>query len=317
MPDERPARDDGKDDDKATLAERFARKLSERRDARAASSPQSITPSLAPSPAAKRPQAAVSEAAAAAPPPPKGEEETPVIPIEIQFKQLESRGFITPQTENTQTVEEFRLIKRQIMRIAFADDGGGINENGNVIMITSAGPGAGKSFVALNLAISFSLERDFYVLLVDADNRSHAVSDMLGVGQDQPGLVDILVDDKLEMKDIIRRTSIPNLSFISAGRPHLHGSELMASKQMAGCLTDITNRYPDRIIFIDAPPLLTSTEGLVLAPHVGQSVVVVEKDHTTKKALNQALDRLQGCPEISSVLYNDPHGRRSFGKFSL
>jgi len=300
-----------------SLAERVARKLSEGKDKASPVAPKSAlerpapAPTPPPVPAAPAPAAAppAAEAPAAAPPPPP-----PQNVIDIPLDKLRAAGFITPNSGTGGVVEEFRLIKRQLMRSAFDEDNRVMRERGNVIMVTSALPGEGKSFVALNLAISFSLELDFYVLLVDVDNHRHQISTYLGLPKGEAGLVDVLVDQDLQMRDIIRRTSIANLSVIAAGRPRPNGTEILASKNMAGLLDDLTKRYPDRIIVIDVPPLLNSTEGLVLAPHVGQAVVVVEKDRTTKRALNQALDRLRACPEVGCVLYSDHGAGKSIGK---
>lgn len=298
MSDEEPAKSGPK-----TLAERVAQKLAESKEKPAGDNPVKATPRPTPPPVASVPPPA--------PPPPPGPLSQP---IDIPLDKLKNAGFLTPNAGNKDLVEEFRLIKRQIMRSAFDEDNRVMREHGNVIMVTSPLPGEGKSFIALNLAISFSLELDFYVLLVDVDNARHQISKYLGVSFEEPGLVDILVDQQLQMRDVIRRTSIGNLSFIAAGRPHPNGTELLASKNMGEMLDDLTKRYPDRIIVIDAPPLLSSTEGLVLAPHVGQAVVVVEKDKTTKRTLNQALERLQACPEVGCVLYADSGHGKSFGK---
>jgi len=298
-----------------SLAERVARKLAEGKDKASPVEPKSAieppAPTPVPSPVAAEPASAAPRPAAEAPsavPP------APQSVIDIPLDKLRAAGFITPNSGSGGVVEEFRLIKRQLMRSAFDEENRVMRERGNVIMVTSALPGEGKSFVALNLAISFSLELDFYVLLVDVDNHRHQISTYLGLPKGEAGLVDVLVDDKLQMRDVIRRTSIGNLSVIAAGSPRPNGTEILASKNMAGMLDDLTKRYPDRIIVIDAPPLLNSTEGLVLAPHVGQAVVVVEKDRTTKRALNQALDRLRACPEVGCVLYSDHGAGKSIGK---
>jgi receptor protein-tyrosine kinase len=304
-----------------SLAERVARKLSEGKDKASPVASKSAlerpAPAPAPAPAPTPPPVVAAPIAAAAPPAAQAPSAPPPAPqnvIDIPLEKLRAAGFITPNSGSGGVVEEFRLIKRQLMRSAFDEDNRVMRERGNVIMVTSALPGEGKSFVALNLAISFSLELDFYVLLVDVDNHRHQISTYLGLPKGEAGLVDVLVDQDLQMRDVIRRTSISNLSVIAAGRPRPNGTEILASKNMAGLLDDLTKRYPDRIIVIDVPPLLNSTEGLVLAPHVGQAVVVVEKDRTTKRALNQALDRLRACPEVGCVLYSDHGAGKSIGK---
>ncbi len=332
------SRDPDDKDESGTLAERFARKLAERRlaerqvadaakaAAKAAAKGSTPSPSAAPAaptkttliaatPAPTIPPATLSSDAATAtdavepPATPAPTPEPPDRTVRIDFNRFKARGIITPDNENSAAIEEFRFIKRQVIRMSYSDSNEKIRDNGNVIMVTSAVAGEGKSISALNLAISFSLELDFYVLLVDADNRRHTITDLMGVDPNDAGMVDLLVDPQLQMRDIIRRTSIPNLTFIPAGRPHPRGTEILASKQMATTMNDMTKRYPDRIIIIDTPPLLASTEGVVLSSHVGHAIVVVEKHRTTKRSLHQALARLKGCPEVSCILSVDTEGR--------
>lgn len=221
--------------------------------------------------------------------------------LEINFNRLRAAGFLTPTAPRTGLMEEFRLIKRQLLKFAFADSPKGQNAQGNVVMVTSGLPSEGKTFVALNLAMSFATERDLYVLLIDGDSHRHSLSDLLGAER-KAGLVDMLTDQQLQPRDVLQRTNIPNLTFLPSGKSHPLGAELMASKQAGAVMQDFSKRYPDRIIIIDTPPVLASTEPAVLASYVGQTIVVVEKDRTAKKALRRTLEMLEGCPSISCVL---------------
>ena len=238
---------------------------------------------------------------------------TPV--IQINFRRLQTQGFITPTVERNSTTEEFRVIKRQLLKSAFTEERQRRSDNSNVFMVTSSVPAEGKTFISLNLAMSLALERDLYVLLVDADNHRHSLTDQIGGNPNQTGLVDLLVDPSLQLHDIIQRTSIPNLSFIPAGRPHPHGSELLASKEMAAMMKELAMRYPDRLVIIDTPPLLASTEGVVLSSHVGHAIVVVEKDRTSKRSLHRTLQMLEGCQEVSCILNRDTT-EQSFSQYA-
>jgi len=231
-------------------------------------------------------------------------------PLAINVNRLASFGYLTPQTERSNLTEEFRVIKRQVLKSAFEEGRTRRTDSSNILMVTSTSPAEGKTFVSLNLAMSLSMERDYYVLLIDGDNHRHSLTDIFGIEPGQDGLVDLMVDRDLHLRDIIRRTTIPNLSFIPAGRPYAHGAELLSSKEMATLMQDIAQRYPDRIIIIDTPPLTASTEGAVLSSHVGHALVVVEKDRTTKRQLQQTLQMLEGCPEVSCVLNMETSGQR-------
>jgi len=303
-----------------SLAERVVGKLT-RQDggaghqdklaARQAAATEESRPKAPEAPPAKAAVPAKPEAAPAKPPvaePVTAEPSQP--PLEINFNRLASFGFITPSTERSNLTEEFRVIKRQVLKTAFEEGHNRRTENSNIIMVTSTSPAEGKTFVSLNLAVSLSMERDYYVLLIDGDNHRHSLTDIFGIEPGQDGLVDLMVDRKLNLRDIIRRTNIPNLSFIPAGRPYAHGAELLSSKEMASIMQDIAQRYPDRIVIIDTPPLTASTEGAVLSSNVGHALVVVEKDRTTKRQLQQTLQMLEGCPEVSCVLNMDTAAQR-------
>ncbi len=224
--------------------------------------------------------------------------------LDINFAKLQAAGFITPDSSRTASTEAIRGIKRQLLKTAFPHGRKGIsggNNHDNVIMVTSAMPGEGKTFVALNLAMSFCAERDLFILLIDGDGHRRNLGGLLDA-REGGGLVDILVDKTLQVGDLIQRTSIANLSFVSGGRSHPHSAELLASKQFGLLMQDLSARYPDRIIIIDTPPVLASTEAVVLSGHVGQTLVVVEKDRTTVRQLQRTLEMLEGGRNIGCVL---------------
>lgn len=222
--------------------------------------------------------------------------------LHINFKKLQAAGFITPQSGRTGSTEEFRVIKRQLLKGTFDEDGRRRSDNSNVIMVGSSVPGEGKTFTSLNLAMSLSMERDLHVLLVDADNHRHGLSSLLEARHAKVGLMDMLVDKTIQPRDIMLRTDVTNLTFIPAGLPHSHAVEMLASKEMERIMTELATRYPDRLIIIDTPPLLASTEGVAMSSLVGHVIIVVEKNRTTKRALNRALEMLEDCENVSVVL---------------
>lgn len=224
--------------------------------------------------------------------------------LDINFAKLQAGGFITPQSPRSAHTEAIRGIKRQLLKNAFPNGrkgGTGSNNHDNVIMVTSSMPGEGKTFTSLNLAISLCAEHDLFVLLIDGDGHRRFLGGLLGASEGA-GLVDILTDKSLQISDLIQRTSIPNLSFVSGGRSHPHSAELLASKQFGLLMQDLAVRYPDRIIIIDTPPVLVSTEALVLSGHVGQILVIVEKDRTSIRQLERTLGMLEGGRNIGCIL---------------
>ena len=183
--------------------------------------------------------------------------------------------------------DEYRRIKRPLLSNAFGKSAS-LLERGNLILVTSAIPGEGKTFTAMNLALSMAYEQNHTVLLIDCDVGRFAASRMLGI-DDKPGLVDLLVNSDFSVGDAILRTDIPTLSLISAGKQHEFVTELLASRRMSELVSEIGERYDDRVIIFDGPPMLSTPQTQVLASLVGQVVFVVEAVKTPQSAVEEAL----------------------------
>ena len=220
--------------------------------------------------------------------------------IDIDFARLKARGFVTPDAGTTQIAEEFRVIKRPIIRNALGQAGARV-KNGNLIMVTSALPGEGKTFTSINLAMSIATEVDSTVLLVEGDVAHPSLPELLGAPHG-PGLLDLMTRDDLDFSDALVKTNIDKLSLLPAGSRHRRSTELLASEQMASLLREVASRYRDRIIIFDSPPLLATTEARVLAANMGQIVMVVAADATSQHAVNQALATVEGCDIVMMVL---------------
>lgn len=219
----------------------------------------------------------------------------------IDLTRLHGLGMVTPDEEKTQIVEEFRIIKRPLITNAFNQGAKRIN-NGNLIMVTSAIAGEGKSFCAINLAMSIAMEMDHTVLLIDADVASPSIPKYLGV-KNERGLLDVILDDKLELADVMMKTNVEKLSILTSGRKSRHSTELLASQSMSDLLTEIAQRYRERIIIFDSPHLLLTSESRVLASQMGQIVLVVEAETTPQKVVMEALRQLESCEAIN-LIYN-------------
>ena len=218
----------------------------------------------------------------------------------INLARLHRMGVVAPDAEKSQIAEEFRIIKRPLIANAFGQGAARV-KNGNMIMITSSLPGEGKSFCAINLAISMALEMDRTVLLIDADVAKPRVPEYLGIHADL-GLLDVLQDKNLKLSDVMIKTDIAKLTILPAGRTYKRATELLASDAMTRLVEDIGNRYPDRIILFDSPPLLATSEASVLATHMGQIVMVVEAERTSQEAVREALSHIQSCEVVNMLL---------------
>lgn len=229
--------------------------------------------------------------------------------VELNVDLLHERGLLTRADERSALAEEYRMIKRPLLANAF---GANPVENGNLIMVTSALPGEGKSFTAINLAISIAMELDRTVLLVDADVAKPSLPSYLGFNADH-GLLDILSQDTRDLSHVILRTNIDKLSLLPAGRTYARATELLASEAMHRLVAELSSRYPDRIVVFDSPPLLVTSESSVLASHMGQIVMVAEADKTPQSALREALKRLEGACDVVGMVLNKSSSQNAGG----
>lgn len=210
--------------------------------------------------------------------------------IDVDLKRLDALGFATLSTDRRLIFEEFRQIKRKLINNAFGPLSSTLN-HANLIMVSSSRPSEGKTFTAVNLALSIALEQDKTVLLVDADVLRPNVSRTLDI-QLPVGLTDYLSDDRYNAGDIIFSTNVERLKVIAAGRPHHLSTELLASDKMAKLAQEFATRYPDRIVIVDAPPLLGVNETSILAAMCGQALIVCEEKRTNLNELEKAISML-------------------------
>ncbi|WP_426089915.1 XrtA-associated tyrosine autokinase [Janthinobacterium sp. PSPC1-1] len=219
----------------------------------------------------------------------------------LNLARLAEQGMLTQEGGRSSVAEDFRIIKRPLLRQARASGAEAIR-HGNLIVVTSAMPGEGKTYCAVNLAMSIAMEMDITVLLVDADVARPSVLKVLGLPP-EPGLMDVLLDPQLAMGDVILKTNVANLRILPAGRSNKHATELLASRAMSRLLAEIASRYSDRIVVFDSPPLLITSEAHALVGQMGQVVMVVEAETTTQHAVKEALRQIDSCEHIH-LIYN-------------
>ena len=220
--------------------------------------------------------------------------------LHIDFDVLKKMGAILPDDSRSKIKEEYKHIKRPLLQKATAQSVR--THQSNLIMITSAYSGEGKTFCSLNLALSIAVERDRRVLLVDADVVKPGLGRILGM-QDKVGLVEYLNGNVKSLSDILLATNINNLTILPAGKTHHLSHELLASNVMSDLAEEMATRYPDRIIIFDSPPILVTSEAKVLSQLVGQIVLVVEQDKTSQSAVKDALAKLDPA-KMSGLILN-------------
>jgi exopolysaccharide/PEP-CTERM locus tyrosine autokinase len=276
-----------------SVVERTIRKLQEEKQAAA----ESGAPPSAPQPEIS-PPASVTPPRAALP-------RTRSAPIVLDRGVLRGAGLLPPEPDMKALARQYRNIKHPLVAQAI---GRGVPRapKGHLIMIASAMSGEGKSFTALNLALSLALEKDINVLLVDADVAKPQLSQVLGLRQAR-GLLDALREADVDVETLIHPTDVPNLSFLPAGEGAEEATELLSSSRMERIATQLGQSDPARIVLFDSPPLLQTTESGALTRVAGQIVVVVRAEWTPQPVLLDALKVLDGHPSVSLVLNQSQH----------
>jgi exopolysaccharide/PEP-CTERM locus tyrosine autokinase len=224
--------------------------------------------------------------------------------VDLDFGALVAMGLLAPGAPRSRVADQYRVIKRPLIKNAVGKGAATLN-HANLIMVTSALAGEGKSFTSLNLAMSIAAEFDHTVMLVDADVARPSLLRMLGLPPG-PGLLDVL-EGRLDLSDVLLRSNIDKLTLLPSGTPQPRATELLASESMRQLLDDMARRYPDRIIIFDSPPLLLTTESRVLATQMGQILMVVHAEQTPQGAVQQALATIESCP-LKMLLLNQSRG---------
>ena len=218
--------------------------------------------------------------------------------VRIDLERLRRQSIILPDDKRTLIAEVFRRIKRQILlNLSHPKNG----TRPNLVMVTSSVPGEGKSFCAVNLALSIAQEMDHTVLLVDGDIARPSFPNIFGV-EAAKGLMDVLLDRQIQLSDVLCRTDIGKLMLLLAGTAHPHATEVLASDAMRALLTDLSGRDPHRVVIFDSPPLMAASEASVLAGQMGQVVVVVEAGKTTEALVKDALGRIESSNVVGLLL---------------
>ena len=218
----------------------------------------------------------------------------------LDEEQLIRRGLLAPLDQAIPIADEFRRIKRPLIDNVIKNPFD-TEEHMNLIVVASALPGAGKTFCSVNLAASISLERELTVLLVDADVAKPHISTSFGL-RDAPGLIDILEDETRSIEEVLVRTDLNDVQVLPAGPKHSQSTELLASDRMAEIMDELSTRYPDRIIIMDSPPLLITSEAPAVASQAGQIALVVESGKTSSEEIQEALELLDADKAINVIL---------------
>jgi Mrp family chromosome partitioning ATPase len=234
----------------------------------------------------------------------------------IDRDKLRGLGMIVPDGAVSRLLEEFRIVKRQLLAQAGELRQQGSGDATQRILICSPHPGDGKTFCAVNLALAVAAEKESEVLLVDADFAKPSVLDVLGL-PDGPGLMDALTDPKADVADYVQGTDVPGLWVLPAGNATNTDAEFLGTSRAAEVIARLTEGAPHRVVIFDSPPVLAASPVAELAKYAGQAVLVVRADRTGQGAVEDAMSLLSACPNIQLLLNAttfSPSGRR-FGDY--
>lgn len=221
--------------------------------------------------------------------------------FELPYDQLDAEGLVAAAGTRNQLSEEYRAIKRPILSAIDIARYDGI-KNSNLVMVTSCVSGEGKTFSAINLAISIAMERDRTVLLIDGDVTNPSAGERLGFPPKQRGLTDVLLNPNLRVEDVVCQSDIKNLKFLPAGSSTHHVTELLSSRAMRELMDDLSQSYKDRVIIFDTAPILLTSEASIIADLAGQIVFVVAAESTTQGMVSDALKMINNHSRVGYVL---------------
>jgi exopolysaccharide/PEP-CTERM locus tyrosine autokinase len=212
--------------------------------------------------------------------------EPPTRQVTVDLAALRTAGYLPEQLLDRRFADHYRQIKRPLIEAALAGD-----PQKRLILVSSALPGDGKTFTCVNLALSMAHERDLSVLLADGDAPRARLTGLLGM-RGEPGLLNALADESLDVESLIVGTNVRGLQLLPLGKFMENATELLASARMKQIATSLVSRDPRRLVVFDSAPLLVSSEARVLSRLPGQVVLVVRSGKTPVQAITEALGYL-------------------------
>ncbi len=249
-----------------------------------------------PEPAGARQAASAPEAWSAEP----ASETVSTRQVILDRAQLRAAGYLPEVGQEPRFADYYREIKRPIIRRALAANA---SPSERLILITSSLPAEGKTFTALNLALSIARERDTSVLLVDADFPKAHIGRTLGV-HEEAGLLDVVAGNVQDIDSLVLRTDVKGLDILPGGRASGGAAELVASARMGEVIAKLLARNPRRLVLLDSSPLLLSTEARALIQLPAQIILVARSGLTPRRALQDAIAQIDNKKLQGLVLNN-------------
>jgi capsular exopolysaccharide synthesis family protein len=233
---------------------------------------------------------------------------TPPAPSQIEYKQTRRlevplevlrENRVVAHLENDAIADAYKLLRTQVL-LRMRDHGW------KSLAITSPAQGQGKTLTSVNLAVSLAREVNHSVLLVDLDLRRPHVHKLFGA-EPEYGLSEYLQND-IPLSEILFNPGIERLVVLPGGRPLSNSSEMLFTPKMVRLAEEVQNRYPNRLVLLDLPPLLATDDALAFLPHVDASLLVVQEGATLRDEVTRSLELLQENNLLGTVLNNSTQG---------
>lgn len=169
------------------------------------------------------------------------------------------------------------------------------------VIVLSAAPNEGKSFVTANLGISIAMSLNHYCLMVDCDLRRPTLSSLFGIDNSR-GLVNYLTEEQ-DIEELMTGTSLDNLTLLPSGKSPPNPAELLGSARMRSLVIELSDRYADRIILFDCPPTLSASETIVLAGQMDGVIIVVREGGASKTHIKKLVDSIDSS-KLLGIVFN-------------
>ena len=205
-----------------------------------------------------------------------------------------------PPSTQRRMDEELRRVKWPILS-AISGKGRPEPVRNNAVLVTSALPSEGKSFIALNLALNIARDKETRVILVDGDVARPALTPAFGL-DDAKGLNDVLSGSVAEFEDVLYSTNVEGLMFMPAGQWDDQSPEFFAGSRMSDIVQKLCRFVGGGVVLVDSPPLLATNEAQVASRYVGQVLMVVRADHTEQRAVLDAQALIDSGTTVQAVL---------------
>ncbi|MBJ6137682.1 polysaccharide biosynthesis protein [Marinobacter litoralis] len=214
-------------------------------------------------------------------------------PRKLTPDDLDERRIIYPESSNRVLVNRFRDLRTKLLELS-----GG---NNFTMVVSGASPGAGSSFVALNLAAAFAFDQAKTALVIDCNLREPSIHSSLDVIP-ETGLTDFLDDPNFDISRILYPTGIPRLRLIPAGSRRETPAEFFTSFRMKQFLQAIRRRYPDRFIVLDTAPISESPDARILTELCDYGMLVVPHGKITPSTVEKAATAFNPDKFVGAVI---------------